>query len=29
LLNAMPSPLQDLLSGIDETVASISLTIHR
>jgi len=29
LLNAMPSSLQDLLSGIDETVASISLTIHR
>jgi len=29
LLSAMPSPLQDLLSGIDETVASISLTIHR
>lgn len=29
LLNAMPSPLQELLAGIDETVASISVTIHR
>lgn len=29
LLNAMPSPLQELMTGIDETVASISLTIHR
>lgn len=29
LLNAMPSPLQELLAGIDESVASISLTIHR
>lgn len=29
LVAAMPSPLQDLLTGIGETVASISLTIHR
>jgi hypothetical protein len=29
LLNAMPSQLQELLAGIDETVASISVTIHR
>jgi hypothetical protein len=29
LLRAMPSELQDLMAGIDETVASISLTIHR
>jgi Golgi phosphoprotein 3 GPP34 len=29
LLRAMPVQLQELLSGIDEAVASISLTIHR
>lgn len=29
LLRAMPEQLQELLSGIDETVASISLTVHR
>ncbi len=29
LVNAMPTQLQELLAGIDETVASISLTIHR
>lgn len=29
LINAMPSQLQELMAGIDETVASISLTIHR
>lgn len=29
LLRAMPTQLQDLMAGIDETVASISLTIHR
>jgi hypothetical protein len=28
-VSAMPSPLQDLLGGIEETVASISITIHR
>jgi hypothetical protein len=29
LVNAMPMQLQELMAGIDETVASISLTIHR
>lgn len=29
LVNAMPSQLQELMAGIDEAVASISLTIHR
>jgi Golgi phosphoprotein 3 (GPP34) len=29
LLKAMPSELQALMAGVDETVASISLTIHR
>jgi hypothetical protein len=29
LVNAMPMQLQELLAGIDEAVASISLTIHR
>lgn len=29
LVSAMPTQLQELLAGIDETVASISLTIHR
>jgi hypothetical protein len=29
LVNAMPMQLQELIAGIDETVASISLTIHR
>ena len=29
LLRAMPVQLQELLTGIDETVASISLTVHR
>jgi hypothetical protein len=29
LVNAMPTQLQELMAGIDETVASISLTIHR
>lgn len=29
LLRAMPMQLQELLAGIDETVASVSLTIHR
>lgn len=29
LIDAMPMQLQELLAGIDETVASISLTIHR
>jgi Golgi phosphoprotein 3 (GPP34) len=28
LVNAMPTQLQELMTGIDETVASISLTIH-
>jgi Golgi phosphoprotein 3 (GPP34) len=29
LVNAMPSQLQELLAGINDTVASISVTIHR
>jgi Golgi phosphoprotein 3 (GPP34) len=29
LTAAMPTPLQELLAGIDETVASIMVTIHR
>jgi Golgi phosphoprotein 3 (GPP34) len=29
LITAMPLQLQELMTGIDETVASISLTIHR
>jgi hypothetical protein len=28
LINAMPSQLQELLAGIDETVTSISMAMH-